>query len=224
MRLCTHSCAPYALAWGVQVFAAGADGRACFYDEADGSLQRTFDFAAPDGTPCDLTCAAFNPSGEAVIVGSFDRLIVLTLGSAAPAAGGGQFGGGGRGRGGLLAGGAAPREWQESGSRSVPRMYLASALAWKADGSRLAVGNITGACAVYDACLKRVRYRGKFEFTYVSLSTAIVKRLANGMRIVRTSSYCTSSGCLGLVSSASAFSPYCLARSLIKSLSLTSLK
>ena len=203
MRLCTHSCAPYALAWGAQVLAAGADGRACFYDEADGGLQRTFDFAAPDGTPCDLTCAAFNPSGEAVVVGSFDRLIVLTLGSTALATGaaggfggagagyggGGGSGGGGRGRGGQLGGGAAQREWVESGSRSVPRMYLASALAWKADGSRLAVGNITGACAVYDACLKRVRYRGKFEFTYVSLSTAIVKRLSNGMRIVLRSSF-----------------------------------
>ena len=194
MRLFSHSCAPYGLAWGAQVLAAGPDGRVCFYDENDGSLQRTFDFATPDGVPCDLTCAAFNPSGEAVVVGTYDRLIVLTLSSSPPATvaqlGFGGSGGGGAAGGGRRGQAASPvREWVESGSRNIPNLYLASALAWKADGSRLAVGNITGCCAVFDACLKRVRYRGKFEFTYISLSTVIVKRLASGMRIVLRSSF-----------------------------------
>ena len=38
------------------------------------------------------------------------------------------------------------------------------------DGSKLAVGTLTGGVDLYDACVKKSRYRGKFEFTYVSLS------------------------------------------------------
>ncbi len=37
---------------------------------------------------------------------------------------------------------------------------------------------------VFDVCLKKSKYKGKFEFTYVSLSQVIVKRIENGQRIV----------------------------------------
>jgi intraflagellar transport protein 172 len=186
-KLLMHSCAPYGLAWGAQLLACGPDGRVCFYDDVDGSLQRTFDYVTPEGAPFDLTCAAFNPSGEAAVIGSHDTLIVLTLGTSSAA----QSGRGGMIKGGNGFGSNAPpaREWIESGNKRVPNMFLASAISWKADGSRLAVGNITGACAVFDACLKRINYRNKFEFTYVSLSTVIVKRVSSGMRIVLRSSF-----------------------------------
>jgi hypothetical protein len=52
-------------------------------------------------------------------------------------------------------------------------MYSVSSIAWKFDGSRLALGTVTGAVDLYDACIRRYRYKGKFEFTYVSLSQAI---------------------------------------------------
>ena len=42
---------------------------------------------------------------------------------------------------------------------------------------------------LYDACIRRSRYKGKFEFTYVSLSQVIVKRLSNGTRIILKSLY-----------------------------------
>ena len=64
-----------------------------------------------------------------------------------------------------------------------------TSLAWKQDGSRLAVGNLTGAIECYDACIRRYRYQGKFEFTYVSTSQVIVKRLASGQRIVLKSHF-----------------------------------
>ena len=46
-----------------------------------------------------------------------------------------------------------------------------------------------GAVDAYDACLRRYRYKGKFEFTYVSLSQVIVKRLQTGTRIVLKSHF-----------------------------------
>merc|ERR1719453_2269539 len=57
------------------------------------------------------------------------------------------------------------------------------------DGSRLTVGTLCGAVDMYDACIRRVRYKGKFEFTYVSTSTVIVKRLSSGARIVLKSHF-----------------------------------
>jgi intraflagellar transport protein 172 len=46
-----------------------------------------------------------------------------------------------------------------------------------------------GAVEMFDCCLKRSRYKGKFEFTYVSPSQVIVKRLSTGSRIVLKSHY-----------------------------------
>lgn len=68
-------------------------------------------------------------------------------------------------------------------------MYSVTALTWRADGSRLAVGSLCGAVDIYDACVKRTRYKGRFELTYVSLSQVIVKRLSSGSRIVLKSHF-----------------------------------
>jgi len=37
---------------------------------------------------------------------------------------------------------------------------------------------------IFEVCLKKCRYKGKFEFTYVSLSQVLVSRIENGQRIV----------------------------------------
>lgn len=37
---------------------------------------------------------------------------------------------------------------------------------------------------MFDACIRRYRIHGAFEFTYVCHNQVIVKRLANGTRIV----------------------------------------
>jgi intraflagellar transport protein 172 len=46
-----------------------------------------------------------------------------------------------------------------------------------------------GAVELFDCCLKRYKYNGKFEFTYISPSQVIVKRLSTGSRIVLKSHY-----------------------------------
>jgi intraflagellar transport protein 172 len=50
-------------------------------------------------------------------------------------------------------------------------------------------GNMCGAIDLFDCCVKRARYKGKFEFTHVSSSQVIVKRLSTGSRIILKSHY-----------------------------------
>ena len=157
-ELCRHSCVPYALSWGLAVCVAGNDQVISFYDKDGQALQR-FDYSRDEGEK-EFTAAAFNPSGEYVVVGSFNRFRTFSLN-------------------------AHENAWQPTGVKQVENMYTVTCLAWKQDGSRLTVGTLCGAVDLYDACIRRVRYKGKFEFTYVSKSTVIVKRLATGARIVQ---------------------------------------
>ncbi|CAN0489602.1 unnamed protein product [Discosporangium mesarthrocarpum] len=153
-----------------------------FYD-MEGGLERTFDYSAGGGEPSssasppccqEFTCASFNPTGDSVALGSFDGFRVFSHGHGG--GGGGNSGGGG---------GA----WEESCLRKVESLYTVTALDWRADGSRLALGSLCGACDVYDTCVRRVRYKGRFELTYVSMSQVIVRRLATGARIVLRSGF-----------------------------------
>ena len=157
-ELCRHSCVPYALAWGEAVCAAGNDQMVTFYDKEGMELQR-FDYSR-DESEKEFVCAAFNPSGETVAVGSFNRFRTFRLGQGMAA------------------------EWEAGPVKHIENLYTITALAWKCDGSRLTVGSLCGAVDLFDACLRRVRYKGKFEFTYVSMSTVIVKRLATGARSI----------------------------------------
>ena len=62
----------------------------------------------------------------------------------------------------------------------IENLYSVSAVEWKCDGSRLAVGNLCGGVDLFDACLRRHSYKGAFEFTYVSKSQVVVRRFATG--------------------------------------------
>jgi len=202
IKFAQHTCPPSVLSWGEKghVLAAGSDGRVTFY-APDGGLLRTFDNSpgALGGEMAkDWTIGSFNPSGEAAAVGSRNSFTVFTLGSGS---GGGEGGSSAAakvpGEGGLLHSSSASggsqnsnmKEWVECIERPTPGLFGVTSLSWKPDGSKLAVGGLTGAADLYDCCLRRTRYKGRFEFTYVSPSTVVVKRLATGMRIVLRSSF-----------------------------------
>lgn len=68
--------------------------------------------------------------------------------------------------------------------KEVPNLYTITSLCWRADGSRLVMGTLCGSVELFDACIKRARYKGEYEFTYISLSQVIVKNLTSGSRIV----------------------------------------
>ncbi|GAB9470746.1 hypothetical protein Gpo141_00007983 [Globisporangium polare] len=161
-KIAVHSCVPYALAWGESIVAAGNDRRVSFYDK-DGGQMRTFDYASDDKCG-EFTCAVFNPTGDSVVVGNFNSFYTYNFQ-------------------------VKSESWEAIGVKTIENLYSVTALAWKCDGSRLAVGSVCGALDLYDACVRRYRYKGKFEFTYVSLSQVIVKRLSNGARVVVRSAF-----------------------------------
>ena len=43
--------------------------------------------------------------------------------------------------------------------KQIDNFYSVSALSWKPDGSKLCVGSMTGAVDIYDACVKRHKYK-----------------------------------------------------------------
>jgi intraflagellar transport protein 172 len=79
VKLAHHSCPPAALAWGESILAAGSDCRVVFYDPATGREQQVFDTSGDDDAR-SFGCAAFNPAGDAAVLGGFDRLHVFSKG------------------------------------------------------------------------------------------------------------------------------------------------
>lgn len=161
-KLTQHSSVPYALTWGESICLAGNDNCVTFYDQ-DGNYIQHFTYTNDDKQK-EFTCASFNPSGESVVVGSFNRIHIFNFNM-------------------------RRQQWEEAGLKEVENMYSVSSMAWKQDGNRFVCGALCGLVDMYDACIRRHRYKNKFEFTYVSLSQVIVKRLATGTRIVLKSHF-----------------------------------
>eukprot|EP00927_Polykrikos_kofoidii_P024133 TRINITY_DN22013_c0_g1_i2.p1 TRINITY_DN22013_c0_g1~~TRINITY_DN22013_c0_g1_i2.p1 ORF type:complete len:1608 (-),score=419.80 TRINITY_DN22013_c0_g1_i2:44-4867(-) len=151
-------CVPYALSWGYAGIVAAGNDRCVRFWDPEGREAQTFDYGS-DPKIKEFTVAAFNPSGESVVLGNFNRFLVYAWHP-------------------------KHREWSEVVQREVPNLYTVTALAWRADGARLIVGALCGGIDMFDVCIRRARYRGTHEFTYVSLSQVIVKSVATGARIV----------------------------------------
>lgn len=160
--LVQHTSVPYAIGWGNCIAAAGNDQRVCFYDTSGREMQ-VFDYSQDDNVR-EFGACAFNPSGDCVVFGNFNRYYIYCYNTTRSI-------------------------WEETGVKQIENFYAVSSLTWKPDGSKLLVGSLTGAVDMYDACVKRHKYKGKFEFTYVSKSSVIVKTLKSGMRIVLKSVY-----------------------------------
>eukprot|EP00744_Colponema_vietnamica_P003231 GILI01004982.1.p1 GENE.GILI01004982.1~~GILI01004982.1.p1 ORF type:complete len:1648 (-),score=437.85 GILI01004982.1:177-5084(-) len=160
-RIAQHSCIPYTISAGEHLVVSGQDCIVTFYDRAGHSMQ-SFDYDQAQDK--EHTVVTVNPSGQTVSVAAFNKIRMYDYS-------------------------LRSRKWEEGAVMNLPNAYSFSSLAWKADGSRLVSGNLTGAVDVFDACLKRYRVRGAFEFTYVSHSQVIVKRLSTGARIVLKSNF-----------------------------------
>jgi len=128
IKLATHPCPAYSLGWGQSILVAGNDGVVIFYD-FDGGVQRTFDYQN-ESKVREFTCAATNPTGDAIVVGNYDRFYVYAYDQ--------NLG-----------------DWEQAEVKEVENMYNVTALAWKADGSRLSLGALCGVFDIYDACIRR---------------------------------------------------------------------
>ncbi|BFY99323.1 hypothetical protein BsWGS_02362 [Bradybaena similaris] len=162
-KIATHSCPPYALAFSQNaVVAAGCDKRITAYGR-DGRSFQHFDYSREDNEH-EFTVAVCSPSGQNVVIGSFDKLRVLNW---------------------------SPRRqmWEEPKLKEIPNLYTITALSWKKDGSRVVAGTLCGGLELFDCCLKRTLYKNKFEITYVGLSQAIVRNLATNTKVMLKSHY-----------------------------------
>eukprot|EP00048_Salpingoeca_helianthica_P023440 m.24360 g.24360 ORF g.24360 m.24360 type:complete len:1745 (-) comp8673_c1_seq1:35-5269(-) len=157
-----HSSAPYCLAWGAHIAAAGCDRRIVFYDE-QGRVVQNMDYSREDGER-EPSAIEASPSGQTIVLAGFNRMRIFNFSS-------------------------RRNGWDEAPVKTVDNLYSITALSWKLDGSRLALGSLCGATELYDCCLRKTTYKGKFEFNYVGPSQVIVKQLSTGTRIVLKSHY-----------------------------------
>jgi len=157
-----HSCVPFALTWGTSICVAGNNNQVVFYDE-DGGEEQQFDLS--DDPDCkEFTVASCNPTGDAMVLGNFNSLYIFTRNKDS-------------------------MSWEEKGATKVDNMYSVTAMDWKPDGDKLAVGTLCGVVDLYDVCVRRTMYKGGFELTYVSHSQVIVRQVDTNMRIVVRSQY-----------------------------------
>eukprot|EP00056_Hartaetosiga_gracilis_P018831 m.12051 g.12051 ORF g.12051 m.12051 type:complete len:1743 (+) comp7113_c0_seq1:45-5273(+) len=155
--LVTHSVPAFCLGWGESIIASGADKKIVFYSE-DGRVEQVVDYSQ-EKDESEFTSCAISPSGQSVVLASYNRLRAFDYNS-------------------------RRQKWDASAAKDIENLYTTTAMAWKPDGSKMAVGNLCGAVDVFDCCLKKTLYKGKFEFTYVGPSQVIVTKLSSGSRIV----------------------------------------
>eukprot|EP01013_Petalomonas_cantuscygni_P006238 TRINITY_DN1715_c0_g1_i1.p1 TRINITY_DN1715_c0_g1~~TRINITY_DN1715_c0_g1_i1.p1 ORF type:complete len:1783 (-),score=555.37 TRINITY_DN1715_c0_g1_i1:358-5706(-) len=150
-KIATHPCVAYAVAWGETIVVAGPDMRVVFYD-ANGQILQHFDYSVTNDRR-EPTIACVNPSGYCCAIGSWDQYRLFNF----------------NGR---------QKRWEEGGSKVIEHMGAVTALGWRHDGQRLAVGSMRGSVDLYDTCIRRYRYKGKFEFAYISHNNVVVKFVA----------------------------------------------
>ncbi|KAI3379117.1 hypothetical protein SNEBB_011462 [Seison nebaliae] len=175
--LLKHPVAPDAMAVTDQlIVVGGCDRRIVIYNENGGTLQQ-FNYQNNNSTRTsdkfgfhelqssqvqdsdhDFTSAVVNPSGQMIIVGSYDKLHIFTWSV-------------NRGL------------YTETNPIVVDNMYLVSSLLWRRDGARLLVGSSVGRIDMYDCSMKKYKVRDKFEITYVGISQVIVHNKENGDRV-----------------------------------------
>lgn len=112
----------------------------------------------------EFTVAAFNPAGDTVVIGNFNKFFVYGYNPKRP-------------------------EWVEKMVKNIDNLYSVTALTWKPDGSKVVLGSLCGSVDVFEICLRKARYKGKFEFTYVSISQVIVKELASNLKVAIKSDF-----------------------------------
>ncbi len=89
----------------------GCDKRVVAYTKEGSRVMQQFDYSR-DQDEHEFTTAVCSPSGQSVVVGSYDRLRVFNW---------------------------SPRkgQWDEGKAKEISNLYTITALAWKKDGSRL---------------------------------------------------------------------------------------
>lgn len=132
---------PQALAWGSQILASGSDLQLCFVDP-NGSGLNHVDYSNQSYLK-SFTCAAFDPSGSIALVAG--RNVLLTLNYS-----------------------TTTQSWAEQSKIEFDGLYSVTSLSWSPDGSKIAVGSVTGAVFIINASKGSYRYKKLFEVVQVN--------------------------------------------------------
>lgn len=119
---------PYCLGWGASIAAAGNAGLVQFLG-IKGNVVQEFRFDVREGVK-EFMSASTSQSGQTIVFGNYNRFVLFSYNM-------------------------QRNKWEQVKSPEIPNIYSISALRWKADGSRLASGSVTGAVDLFDACLRR---------------------------------------------------------------------
>ncbi|XP_065212288.1 intraflagellar transport protein 172 homolog [Planococcus citri] len=149
-RVSTHNVPPYALAWPTNyIFASGSDQIISVFGK-DGRVHKNFDYSDPSFDEKEFSVACSSPSGQAVVVGSFNRLRLFIWST-------------------------ARQTWEEGAVKELKNLYSVTGLSWRRDGSRVVCGSLCGALILFESILKKTVWKNKFEMTYVGPSQVLVK-------------------------------------------------
>lgn len=161
-KVVTHPVPPFALTWARNsIFASGCDRRTVIYSR-EGKVRQHFDYSK-DTTDKESTVAISCPGGQVVAIGSYNKIRIYCF----------------NGRTSL---------WEEGPTKVIPNLYTVTAMSWKADGSKLSIGNICGGVDQFDCCMKRKTLKN-FEVTYVGPSQAIVVNKTTQNKIMLKSNF-----------------------------------
>ncbi|CDW58516.1 Intraflagellar transport 172 homolog [Trichuris trichiura] len=129
-KFCSHSVAPYVLLWSQNtLIAAGSDRRVLVYD-ADGNLFQQLNYAN-ESTDREVNSAALSPGGQSIALGSYDKFRTYSWSN-------------------------KKSGWVEGDLILVKNMYTITAMSWKSDSSKIAIGGLCGAVELFDCCLKQL--------------------------------------------------------------------
>jgi intraflagellar transport protein 172 len=156
-KMVVHPSIPYCLTFGGNndILAAGNDYKVVIYNDIGTKLQ-SFDYQGDDKLK-EFTVA--RASGDTIAVGNHNKYFVYLFNSRKQA-------------------------WEEATVKTVDGLYSVTALTWKPDGSALVTGNLLGSVDLFEACLKKTKFKDRFEITYVTSSQIVVKNTENGKRLV----------------------------------------
>ena len=159
-KLTTAGSVPYALGFGKHIAYAGNDGIVTFIDKNSNIIQK-FDYTTNDSLR-DFTGAYFNPIGENLVLANYSRFLIFNYDS-------------------------RNQEWIEKGFFDIQNYYTITAGCWKPDGTKFFTGNLCGSVDVLDISIKKMKFKGKFELSYISPSKVKIVSLEKGTQAVITS-------------------------------------
>ncbi|KAJ1511508.1 hypothetical protein HMI54_000768, partial [Coelomomyces lativittatus] len=162
-KLLQHSALPTTLFWTTQSIGLGDIDHNLYLFDLQGKLQQQFDFS-PHCSNYELSLSCVGPGGQSVFIATGSKLLLLSYHT-------------------------KKKQWIEGTPFSIDHYQCITTIALKGDGSKLTLGSLTGSLDILDCCLRKFRYKGTFELSYVSPSQVIVKRLSTGSSILLKSNY-----------------------------------